>query len=230
MVLGASTTAAAGRTMRFGMIRCSTSVAEMATRTAQKNGATRASAGSPKRKTQGARSNAVTLSTSGYRHGIFAAQWRQRPRSSANETSGMLSYHSSDVPHATHAEPGGTTERRSGTLAATTFRKLPNARPGRNAIAANATPISGGPAVPEGDVVGQHEALPGVRGRLVECERDRQRGARRPRRRRAVNGHVLRVLARRSAAAAGEPGRRHGRSSARNRPGRPEGDRGRAPF
>jgi hypothetical protein len=46
-----------------------------------------------------------------------------------------------------HAEPGLTSERRSGMRAATTFRKLPKARPGKNTIAANAIPISEGLAV-----------------------------------------------------------------------------------
>ena len=41
------------------------------------------------------------------------------------------------------AEPGLTSERRSGMRAATTFRKLPNARPGKNAMAANAIAIYG---------------------------------------------------------------------------------------
>ena len=52
----------------------------------------------------------------------------------------MLSYHASGVPHAMHAEPGLTSERRSGMRAATTFRKLPNARPGRSAMVAKASP------------------------------------------------------------------------------------------
>src|SRR5215210_3280700 len=38
-----------------------------------------------------------------------------------------------------HAEPGFTSERRSGTRAATTFRKLPRARPGASATAASET-------------------------------------------------------------------------------------------
>ena len=129
--MAASTTAAAGRTTRFGMMCRSTSVAEIATSAAQKNAATAASQVSPKRSTHAATRNAVVASTSGYRHGIAAWQWRQRPRSSANESSGTLSYHASGVPHAMHAEPGLTSERRSGMRAATTFRKLPNARPGQ---------------------------------------------------------------------------------------------------
>jgi hypothetical protein len=40
-----------------------------------------------------------------------------------------------------HADAGETTERRSGTRAATTFRKLPSASPGANANAASASSI-----------------------------------------------------------------------------------------
>src|SRR5436190_1147399 len=141
------------------MTRRSTSVAETATRAAQKNPPTAASHVKPKWSTQPAIRSAVVASTSGYRHGIVASQWRQRPRSSANESSGRLSYHASGVPQAMQAEPGRTTERRSGILAATTFRKLPIARPGRSAIEASASSISGRPAVPEDDVVVQDEAL-----------------------------------------------------------------------
>src|SRR5512132_2282363 len=137
----------------------SASVAEIATSAAQKNAATAASQVSPKRSTHAATRSAVVASTSGYRHGIAAWQWRQRPRSSANESSGTLSYHASEVPHAMQAEPGLTSERRSGMRAATTFRKLPNARPGRSAIAATVTPISEGLTVAKDDVVEQHEAL-----------------------------------------------------------------------
>jgi hypothetical protein len=38
-----------------------------------------------------------------------------------------------------HADGGDTIERRSGTRAATTFRKLPSARPGARAAAASAS-------------------------------------------------------------------------------------------
>ncbi len=57
------------------------------------------------------------------------------------------------------ADPGLTTERRNGIRAARTFRKLPNARPGRSAMAASVSSISGGLAIPKDDAVGQHEAL-----------------------------------------------------------------------
>src|SRR5262245_40907237 len=68
-------------------------------------------------------------------------QARQRPRSSAYESSGTLSYQAIGVSQLMHAEPGETSDRRSGTRAATTFRKLPTARPGQNAIAAIAAVI-----------------------------------------------------------------------------------------
>ena len=48
----------------------------------------------------------------------------------------MLSYQTSSWPHVMQAEAGLTIDRRSGTRATTTFRKLPIARPGANAKAA----------------------------------------------------------------------------------------------
>ena len=150
--------------MRFGMMRRSKSVAETATSAAQRKEATAASHVTPKRSTQPAISSPVVASTSGYRQGIAVRQWRQRPRRNANESSGRLSYHASGVAQAMQADPGLTTERRSGIRAARTFRKLPNARPGRSAMAASVSSISGGPAVPQDDVVGQDEALLGVAG------------------------------------------------------------------
>src|SRR6266545_748268 len=78
-------------------------------------------------------------------------QCRQRPRSSTYETSGMLSYQRVCCPQDMQADGGRTIERRSGTRAATTFRKLPSARPGAKATAARAMstlPLSAA-AVPE---------------------------------------------------------------------------------
>src|SRR3954452_23323188 len=63
---------------------------------------------------------------------------RQRPRRSAYETIGTLSYQAISCPQSMQAEPGVTRDRRSGTRAATTFRKEPSARPGKRAIAARA--------------------------------------------------------------------------------------------
>src|SRR5438128_11878003 len=71
-----------------------------------------------------------------------APQARQRPRRRRYEKSGMLSRRSIGVAHDMHAEAGRTIERRSGTRAATTFKKLPRARPGKNAARAVATELS----------------------------------------------------------------------------------------
>src|SRR5262249_51075000 len=72
---------------------------------------------------------AVTASTIGYRHGMGAAHARHRPRSSANESRGMLSYHVIGAPQPGHAERGAHRLRRSGRRAITTLRKLPSIRP-----------------------------------------------------------------------------------------------------
>src|SRR6267154_4563293 len=61
---------------------------------------------------------------------------RQRPRRSAYERIGTLSYQAISCPQSMQAEPGLTSERRSGTRAATTFRNEPSARPGARASAA----------------------------------------------------------------------------------------------
>src|SRR5436190_7190215 len=120
------------------MTRRSRSVTETATSEAQKTAATAASAVSPKARTQAPMSSAVTSSTSGYFHGIPVPQFRQRPRRTAHETIGMLSYHAIGASHSMHADPGCTMDRRTGTRAATTLRKLPKASPGTNTIAASA--------------------------------------------------------------------------------------------
>ena len=67
---------------------------------------------------------------------MWTPQARQRPRSTAYETSGTLSYHAISCPQAMHADAGLTSDRLSGTRAATTFRKEPNASPGAKASAA----------------------------------------------------------------------------------------------
>src|ERR1700741_1696255 len=51
----------------------------------------------------------------------------------------MLSYHAMLVSQLGQAEPGETIERWRGIRAATTFRKLPTARPGARTTAANST-------------------------------------------------------------------------------------------
>src|SRR2546423_10423562 len=53
----------------------------------------------------------------------------------------MLSRAASGVPQDMQAEAGRTIERRIGTRAATTFRKLPRARPGKKATRASATTL-----------------------------------------------------------------------------------------
>src|SRR5207249_5192502 len=65
-------------------------------------------------------------------------QFRQWPRNTKYDTSGMLSRARISWPHDMQAEGGRTMERRSGTRAATTFRKLPSASPGAKATAARA--------------------------------------------------------------------------------------------
>src|SRR5919198_3613967 len=65
-------------------------------------------------------------------------QARQRPRSHRYERTGMLSRAAIGVAQDMHEEAGRTIDRRSGTRAATTFRKLPSARPGKNATRASA--------------------------------------------------------------------------------------------
>src|SRR5579875_2090326 len=129
-VRSASTAAAAGSTTRFGTTRRSRSVAVTTTSAPQ---ATAAAARrlSPKASTQPTRSSAVPSSIARSRGGIRSPQARQRPRSARYETTGTLSYQRIGDPQRMQAEPGRTTERRSGTRAATTPRKLPSARPGR---------------------------------------------------------------------------------------------------
>src|ERR671937_2010204 len=63
---------------------------------------------------------------------------RHRPRRTAYETSGTLSYQASSLPQLMQAERGLITERRSGMRVASTFRKLPTASPGARAKAASA--------------------------------------------------------------------------------------------
>src|SRR5690349_8688036 len=71
---------------------------------------------------------------------------RQRPRSTSQERTGTLSYQAISAPQAMQAEGGETTDRRSGTRAATTFRNEPSAWPGARARAASPTSRSAAPA------------------------------------------------------------------------------------
>src|SRR5215212_3115411 len=103
-VRATSTIAAAGRTMLFGITPRSRSVTETATRTQQKNAAIAASTVRPKSSTHAATSDAVTSSTIGYLTGIGEPQFRQRPRRTRYETTGMLSYHAIGASHDMQAE------------------------------------------------------------------------------------------------------------------------------
>ena len=74
---------------------------------------------------------------------------RHFPRSTANETSGTLSYHAIRASHDMQDEGGLTTDRRSGTRAATTLRKLPSASAGaktKTAATAFTSEVSAGGA------------------------------------------------------------------------------------
>ena len=78
----------------------------------------------------------------------------------ARRRTGTLSRQPISWPQLMQAEPGETSERRSGTRAATTFMKLPSARPGANANAASAKSISRPPAVLRRSVGGLAARLP----------------------------------------------------------------------
>src|SRR5437867_8837567 len=57
------------------------------------------------------------------------AHARHRPRRTANDSSGTLSYQAIGAPQPGHAERGAQRLRRSGRRAITTLRKLPRTRP-----------------------------------------------------------------------------------------------------
>src|SRR5919202_2687065 len=105
-----------------------------------------------------------------------APQVRQRPRSNRYETSGMLSRAATRVPQDMQAGAGRAIDRRMGTGAATTFRKLPRARPGKKAARASAIALPrellrwvglgvdlGAPRHPGGG----HDRREGLRGDVV---------------------------------------------------------------
>src|SRR5437763_1951596 len=108
--------------MRFGMMRRSRSIAEMATSTTQKRAAIAPLNVNPKSSAQPATSSAVTSSTAGYFHGMVTPQLRQRPRSSRYERIGMLSRGEIGVSQAGHADGGRTIDRPAGRRDATTFK------------------------------------------------------------------------------------------------------------
>src|SRR6266704_1818837 len=74
-------------------------------------------------------------STSGYRTEIGALQCRHLPRSSNQDTSGMLSYQEMGAAHTGHLERGRTSDSLWGSLTMQTLRKLPTIRPARAASA-----------------------------------------------------------------------------------------------
>jgi hypothetical protein len=76
----------------------------------------------------------------------------------------MLSYQRICSSQDMQADGGRTIERRSGTRAATTFRKLPSARPGAKAAAARAKSTM---AVSAGALVGLRTRLAGRVGGLL---------------------------------------------------------------
>src|SRR5258707_122355 len=115
---------------------CLTLVAETATSVRQKKAATAAVPVSPNFQKEAAKRIPATSSTAGERTGMCTPHARQRPRRSAYERIGTLSYHAISCAQSMQAEPGLTSERRSGSLAATTFRNEPRARPGARASAA----------------------------------------------------------------------------------------------
>ena len=137
-VCATSATTADGTTMRFGTIRCWTSMAESATSTAQKPAASAAQAVAPKTAKHATMSPALTSSTAGYSGEIGASQCRQRPRSRTYESTGMLSRQRISVAHDPHEDGGRRIDRRAGTRATTTLRKLPSASAGARTKAAAA--------------------------------------------------------------------------------------------
>src|SRR5262249_40868691 len=81
---------------------------------------------------------AVTSSTATYRGEMRTPQLRQRPRRSRYDRTGTLSRGAIAEPQLMQADPGGTSDLRNGTRAATTLRKLPIARLGADSTAASA--------------------------------------------------------------------------------------------
>src|SRR3989475_11354033 len=134
-----------GSVIAFGMIWSWRSMAVIAMSAARRAAATTKRAVGPNTVYADRTAAPVTASRSGYRQEIGIAQARQRPRRSAKESSGRLSYHAIGAPQPGHAEPGRQRLRRSGRRTITTFRKLPMARPRRQtaaSAAAGAAPAS----------------------------------------------------------------------------------------
>src|SRR5262247_4036081 len=100
-----------------------------ATRAADKTDLKTKSGDGPCRANSRANRAAVEASTRGYCGEMDAPQWRQRPRSSAYDTTGTLSYQAIGRPHAVQAERGRTTETRRGRRWMQTFTNEPITAP-----------------------------------------------------------------------------------------------------
>src|SRR3989454_3474963 len=120
-----------GSVIAFGMIWSWRSMAVIAMSAARSAAVTTKRAVGPNAMYAVRNAAPVSASTTGSRHEIDVTQARQRPRRSANERSGRLSYHAIGVPQRGHAERGRQRLRRSGRRAITTSRKLPMTRPRR---------------------------------------------------------------------------------------------------
>src|SRR5437762_6871607 len=93
-----------GRVIAFGMIWSWRSMAVIAMSAARRAAATTKRAVGPNAAYADRNAAPVTASTTGYRQEIGSAHARQRPRRSANERSGTLSYHAIAAPQPGHAE------------------------------------------------------------------------------------------------------------------------------
>src|SRR5215470_9891481 len=80
-----------------------------------------------------------------------AAHARHRPRSKANDTTGMLSYQPISAPQPGQADRGAQRLRRSGRRAMTTLRKLPSTRPNTTTAASAISELMLGGHVPRRD-------------------------------------------------------------------------------
>src|SRR2546428_11776270 len=147
-----------GSVIAFGMIGSWRSMAVIAMSAARSAAVTTKRAVGPNAMYAVRNAAPVSASTTGYRHEIDVTQARQRPRRSANERSGRLSYHAIGVPHRGHAERGRQRLRRTGGAAITTFRKLPTTRPKRQP-ATSATAGRDSPGAPA-----HHHPRPEARG------------------------------------------------------------------
>src|SRR5713226_10115477 len=155
-----------GSVIAFGMIWSWRSMAVIAMSAARSAAVTTKRADGPNAAYAVRNAAPVSASTTGYRQEIDIAQARQRPRRSANERSGRLSYHAIGVPQRGHAERGRQRLRRSGRRAITTFRKLPMTSPNR------ATETSAAPRAASAS--GTSTTLPGLEQPGLDALRHRR--------------------------------------------------------